>query len=150
MIRSLYLLVLVCTLLSCSASHHLKRSKHHYIKAIRKGYNPTIDTVFVRDTLFVSQIQHDTTFIDRGDTVFIEKDRLKIKYYRDIVTDSIFIEGICEADTVIKEIPITIQETIYIDRSFFDLIGVDKWWKEILFWLLIMILVGLFVRRLIK
>lgn len=148
--RSFCILILALTLLSCSASQHLKRSRHHYSRAIAKGYNPSIDTVFVRDTLFVGQIQHDTTFIDRGDTVIIEKDRLKIKYYRDIVTDSIFIEGICEADTVIKEIPITVQETIYINQSFFDVIGVDKWWKEIIFWLLIMILVGLFVRRLIK
>lgn len=148
--RNLCLFVLVCTLLSCSANHHLKRSKHHYNKAIRKGYNPSIDTVFVRDTLFVSQIQHDTTFIDRGDTIIIEKDRLKIKYYRDIVTDSIFIEGICEADTIIKEIPITIQEIIYIEQSFFDLIGVNKWWEQLLFWLLIIILGALFVWRSIK
>lgn len=148
--RNLYIFVLACTLLGCSVNHHLKQSKRHYSKALRKGYNPSIDTVFVYDTLVVTQIQHDTTFIDRGDTVIIEKDRLRIKYYRDIVTDSIFIEGICEADTIIKEIPITIQETIYIEQTFFDLIGVNKWWEQVLFWLLVIILGGLFVWRLIK
>lgn len=148
--RSICILIVAFTLLGCSVNQHLKRSRHHYSKAIQKGYNPTLDTVFVRDTVIVSQIQHDTTFIDIGDTVFIEKDRLRIKYYRDIVTDSIFIEGICEADTIIKEIPIIVQETIYIDRSFFDLIGANKWWKQLLFWVLVLILGCLFVWRLIK
>ena len=148
--RSLCILIVAFTLLGCSVNHHLKQSKRHYRQAIRKGYIPTLDTVFVLDTLFVSQIQHDTTFIDRGDTVIIEKDRIKIKYYRDIVTDSIFIEGICEADTIIKEIPITIQETIYIEQSFFDLIGANKWWKQLLFWILVLVLGCLFVWRLIK
>ena len=148
--RSLCVLVLAFTLLGCSANHHLKRSKYHYSKAIAKGYNPSLDTVFVRDTIFVSQIQHDTTFIDTGDTVIIERERLKIKYYRNIVTDSIFIEGICEADTIIKEIPITVQETIYIEQSFFDMIGVDKWWEKTILWLSVLILGCLFVWRLIK
>ncbi len=148
--RSLCILIVAFTLLGCSVNHHLKRSKYHYSKAILKGYNPSIDTVFVRDTVIVSQIQHDTTFIDIGDTVIIEKDRLRIKYYRDIVTDSIFIEGICEADTIIKEIPIIVQETVYIEQTFFDLIGVTKWWEQVLFWLLVIVLGGLFVWRSIK
>lgn len=148
--RSLCVIILAFTLLGCSVNHHLKQSKRHYNKAIRKGYIPSIDTVFVPYEVIVSQIQHDTTFIDRGDTVIIEKDRIRIKYYRDIVTDSIFIEGICEADTIIKEIPITIQETIYIEQTFFDLIGVNKWWEQVLFWLLVIVLGGLFIWRLIK
>ena len=148
-------LVLTCIILfiGCSVpkriNYHNKQSARHYKKAVELGYKAQADTVFIFDSVFIEETRIDTTFIEKqGDTIRIEKDRLKIKYVR--VADSVFIEGICEADTVIKEIPITVQEKIYIEKTFFDYIGLDTWWKQVLFWIGLILIVVIILWRLIK
>ena len=130
-------------------NYHNKQSARHYDKAIRLGYKPSADTVYIQDTVLLTETRLDTTFIEKqGDTILIEKDRLKIKYIR--IADSVFIEGTCEADTIIKRIPYTVQEKIYIDKTFFDYIGLDTWWKQSLFWIGLILLVAIILWRLIK
>jgi hypothetical protein len=59
------------------------------------------------DTVIVKEIKADTIFSINIDSVFIQKDKLQIKYLRK--NDTIYLEGKCEADTIIKEIPVNIS-----------------------------------------
>ncbi len=58
------------------------------------------DTTFVKtvDTFFVKKITKDTFFSVNFDTVFISKDRLKVKLIR--VNDTIRVNAECSGDTV--------------------------------------------------
>jgi hypothetical protein len=63
-------------LTSCKASWHLK-------KAIEKGAIVKSDTVYQTVEVIRPEVKTDTLFkLVQGDTVYIEKDRLKIKYVR--------------------------------------------------------------------
>jgi len=147
-------LFLVAFLTGCSTQKkidwRLKQSNRHYEKAISLGYSPLIDTVYIPDTVITKQIKHDTAFIYKpsGDTVIITKDRLKWRYITH--NDSIFIEAECEADTIIKEIPVTVQEKIYVKQNLYDILGLNSWWEIALLWLFIVIIVLLFVIRSFK
>lgn len=59
------------------------------------------------DTVVVQEIKADTIFSINVDSVFIQKDKLQIKYLRK--NDTIYIEGKCLADTIIKEIPVNVS-----------------------------------------
>jgi len=132
--RSIILILLLC---SCSSAWHLKRAERHILKAQIKGATITADTVWVKDTVFIEAIRTDSIFVAKaGDTVRIEKDRLKIKYVR-LAGDSVYIQGECEADTIYREIPITITKNITAK-------GMD--WK----WLLVAFFAGCVVLFFIK
>ena len=125
-------------------NYHNKQSARHYEKAIKKGYKPKADTVYILDTLLIKETRIDTTFIEKeGDTILIEKERLKVKYVR--FADSVFIEAECEAETIIKKIPFTVQEKIYIKTTIYDNIGLDTRWKIITFWIVLVIALILFI-----
>jgi len=140
------LIVWVC---SCSANYHLKRSKYHLEKAKSKGYVSLVDTVYKTVPIAIPEARHDTTFYDVGDTVIITKDRLKTIYKRDTITNEVYIESICEADTIYKEVPVTVQETVYIEKGLTDILydqfGLTKWWQKILFWLSIPLIIVILV-----
>lgn len=76
------------------------------------------DTVFKLIPIYVPSIKLDTVFVDKGIPVIIEKDKLLIKYLRDTLTNEVFIEGECKADTIIKEVPVVVNKTAYIKQSF--------------------------------
>ena len=60
------------------------------------------DTVFIHDTVeaVVEYVHHDTTFVPvPGDTVTIQKDRLRVKYVR-MAGDTVWIGGECLPDTI--------------------------------------------------
>lgn len=59
------------------------------------------------DTVVVKEIQADTVFSIELDSIILVKDRLEIKYRK--IRDSIYLEGKCLADTIIKEIPVNIS-----------------------------------------
>ena len=59
------------------------------------------------DTVIVKEIKADTVFSINIDSVFIQKDKLQIKYLRK--NDTIYLEGKCLADTIIKEIPVNVS-----------------------------------------
>lgn len=107
----------------CSASWHLKQ-------AIRKGANVGVDTVYKEVKVIVPEVQTDTVFTSEvGDTVYIEKEQLKIKYLK-LKGDSVYIEGKCDTDTIIQKVPYTVTKHIEAppDKGL-------KWW-HILFWIL--------------
>lgn len=90
---------------ACGANWHLR-------KAIQKGAKVQVDTVLQEIPVILPQIKHDTAFVDHpGDTVVLTKDRLKVTYVR-IPGDTVFLSGECEADTIYKEVPTIVTQTI--------------------------------------
>lgn len=111
-------LLLALILCSCSANYHLRRSDRHLKKAIDLGAVVKSDTVYKFIEIPVPAVSYDTVFqSEEKDTVYISKDRLKIKYVN-LPGDSVFIEGKCEADTIIQKVPITITKEIRPNKGF--------------------------------
>lgn len=132
---AIIILLLFC---SCSSSWHLKQAERHIRKAQIKGASVNADTVFVKDTVFIKSVRVDSIFtVKVGDTVRIEKERLKLKYVR-LAGDSVFIHAECEADTIVREIPVTVTKNITAK-------GLD--WKWLLVALVAGFIVCLFMRR---
>lgn len=132
--RALLTIFLISALWSCSADWHLRQ-------AIRKGATQKIDTVYQTVEIAVPEVKTDTIFSSLpGDTVRIEKDRLKIKYVK-LPGDSVFIEGKCEADTVYQEVKIPYTVEIKASKGFWF------WLPWILVVIVLIIIAGVFSRR---
>lgn len=110
--RYLLILLILCSCASNKANRKLKRAERLTNEAIALGSKVTADTVYKEIPVFIPQVMVDSIFTSKvGDTVYLEKERLKIKYVR-LPGDSVFIEGKCEADTVKIQVPITINKEI--------------------------------------
>lgn len=115
---------------SCSCNWHLK-------KAIAKCGQIQNDTLIIHDTIRFDAVRKDTVFTSGiGDTVFINKDRLKIKYVR-LPGDSVFISGKCDSVFVNRFIKVPYQKTV-INQEF------NKW--QLLWLIPILLLIALFIR----
>lgn len=114
-----YILLLLLT--SCGANYHLKKSKYHELKAISKGAKIQVDTVFKEIPVFIDSVRVDSIFSSKvGDTVYLEKERLRVKYIR-LPGDSVFIQGECQADTVKITVPIEVKREIQTGAGFWDI-----------------------------
>lgn len=110
--RYLFILLILCSCASNKANRKLKRAERLTNEAIALGAEVSPDTVYKEIPVFIPQVRVDSIFTSRvGDTVYLEKERLKIKYVR-LPGDSVFIEGKCDSLTVIKEVPITVTKEI--------------------------------------
>jgi hypothetical protein len=108
----LILVLIAIGLSSCGASWHLKRAEQHLKKAEMKGAKVDADTVWQTLTIPVPSVRLDTIIQSlEGDTVYLEKDRLKLKYVA-LPKDSIYIYGECMADTVYFDNPTTVYREI--------------------------------------
>lgn len=95
------------------ARKKLKRAERLIERA--KYLDPSIishDTIKVQDTLIISEIKHDTAFVDIGDTVIVENERLKVVYRRDTITNQVYLSGECKADTIIRTIQVPCEKLI--------------------------------------
>ena len=113
--------ILVIVLSSCSFEGKMEKKLR---KAERKIEKLTIkypqllqkDTLYDTISIITKEIKMDTSFIDvPGDTAFIYKDKLKIKYVR--VNDSVYIEGKCESDTVTQFIKIPFERIVVKEQG---------------------------------
>lgn len=112
-------LIIVFLLSGCSASYHLK-------KAIQKGGKVLSDTVYVDREIITPEVRTDTIFHSvAGDTVRIERERLKIKYVR-LPGDSVYVEGKCESDTIFVKTPVYVKTEIKAPPNKW------KWWHIVL------------------
>jgi hypothetical protein len=112
-------LILAVFLFSCSDK--LTRAKKLIAKAEKEGATWTRDTVFVDTPVFIEEVKRDSIFFSLpGDTVRIEKDRLRVTYVR-LPGDSVYIEGKCLPDTVKVSVPVTVTNTIASEEKY-------KWW----------------------
>lgn len=113
LLRALLLLVLLA---GCSpsfkADKHLRKAKKHILKAESFGATWSTDTIYKEIAVIRPEVRHDTVIrVLNGDTVVLEKDRLKIKILR-LPGDSIFVQGECKADTVKIEVPVVVNKEI--------------------------------------
>lgn len=116
------LLLIMC---GCSATNKLRRAEKLINKAEEQGAKWHVDTVTMLVPVYIQKVSVDSVFVSRpGDTVVIQNDRLKIKYVR-TKADTVMISGECAADTVYKNVPVTVVKTIKAKQTI-------KWW-----WLLI-------------
>jgi hypothetical protein len=129
------LLTMSVLLSSCGAQWHLK-------KAIKK--DPSIlrrDTVVVTDTIVTAPVSvRDTITLQQRDTITITKDRLKVNIVRSF--DTITVDALCEADTIIHLVEVPVPSLVMKDS--------DRWYNKVYkfsFYLLLLLLSFVVARR---
>lgn len=115
-----YIIILVL-FTSCSsgwkANWQLRRAEKLINKAEAAGLQWKRDTVYRDITVYVPSVRYDTLFkSEPNDTITITKDRLQIKYVR-LPGDTVWIDGECEADTIIQKVPTYINNEIKSEKS---------------------------------
>jgi hypothetical protein len=108
--RWLSVLFLSIILTSCGAQWHLK-------KALKK--DPSIlqkDTLTVVDTIVLKPVEvKDTVVLNSVDTVTIIKEKLKVNIFRSF--DTIRVDAICDADTIISIVEVPVEKIIYKEKK---------------------------------
>ena len=103
-------LILLSSLMSCSAQWHLK-------KAVQK--DPLIlerDTLVVTDTVVSPPVAiTDTVTLKQHDTITIVKDRLKVQLVK--VNDTITINAECASDTIVTTIEVPYEKIVYVKEK---------------------------------
>ena len=131
-------LILLSSLMSCSAQWHLK-------KAVQK--DPLIlekDTLVVTDTVVSPPVAiTDTVTLKQHDTITVVKDRLKVQLVR--VNDTITIDAECASDTIVTTIKVPYEKVVYVEQPSFG----DKV-KSLLLYLIIIILCIKLIQKYIK
>jgi hypothetical protein len=87
------------------------------------------DTLVIHDTVeaVVEYVRADTVFRDRGDTVTLAKDRVRVRYVR-MPGDTVWLSGECLADTI--RVPYRVEvPVVQPTRTITDV----PWW----YWLLV-------------
>lgn len=106
------IIVAVLLLASCGPAGKLRRAEKLIKKAEEQGAVWASDTITVKVPVVLTQTRLDSIFVSKpGDTVVLKEDRLEVRFVR-LPGDSVFIEGECKADTVYKEVPVTVTNVI--------------------------------------
>lgn len=122
--KRLISILIIFTLIGCGPTFYLKKAERALKKAEQLGAKVGSDTVYVERTVFVDSVRVDSVFTSKvGDTVYLTKDRLKVKYVK-LPGDSVFIEGKCEADTIRIQVPVTVTKNIESGYGVWDIL---KW-----------------------
>jgi len=110
-------IVLFSLLISCSPQERLNRliTKHPQLLQL--------DTLVVRDTVFVENYNYDTTTIIRSydTTTVINNERVVLKYYYDTLREVIYHEVECLGDTVYVETLVPVEKAVFRELS---------WWEK--------------------
>jgi hypothetical protein len=142
--KLIIILSLALILSGCGPAFYLRKSERNLKKAIAKGAIITADTVYIEKQIFVPEVKTDTIFeSQQGDTVVIQKDRLKIKYVN-LPGEKVYIEGECAADTVYIKTPVAVTKTIKAGKSIWNYTH----WFAILFFF--GCVVGFFIRQMLR
>jgi hypothetical protein len=108
----LNLLLIFVLLCSCSPAAKLRRANRLIAQAEKEGLQWHSDTLYTTLEVRIPQAVKDTIFQPvAGDTVRINKDRLKIEYVQ-IPGGKVYIKGKCEADTIYKEVVQTVYKEL--------------------------------------
>lgn len=105
-------IIAVLFLTSCGSSHYLRKAERAIKKAEELGATWHVDSIVTEIPVPVESVRVDTVLqVKVGDTVVIQKDRLKT-IIRRIPGDTIVIMTECEADTIKVKVTKTITKTI--------------------------------------
>jgi hypothetical protein len=97
---------------SNKANRKLKRAERLTEQAIALGADVKNDTVYRWRTVIIDSTRVDSIFTSLpGDTVYLERERLRVKYVR-LKGDSVFIQGDCLPDTLKIEVPVIVNNEI--------------------------------------
>jgi len=103
-------LILLSSLMSCSAQWHLKRAVH---------LDPTIlekDTLIVNDTVVTPPVAiTDTVTLKQHDTITVVKERLKVQVVK--MNDTIIINAECASDTIVRTIEVPYDKIVYVEKE---------------------------------
>lgn len=110
MMRWLSIVTFALLLSGCSAQWHLR-------KAVKK--DPFIlkkDTLVMVDTVVTPPVElKDTVVLKKVDTLTVFKERLKVKVFRSF--DTIRVDAICDADTIISIVEVPVEKIIYKEKK---------------------------------
>lgn len=111
-------LLLLLAVVGCSPSWHLK-------KAIQKGAQVKVDTVYKTVSVVVPETRIDTvlTNVNFRDTIVVSKDKIVTKIKYDTVSRRLYVHTLQKADTVFIEVPITVTKKIET--------GMPYWWLAV-------------------
>lgn len=147
--NSLLYLLLVSTLLnSCSLEKRLEnkfRRAERKIEKLTIKYPELLKKDTLRDTLkiFSNEVKHDTSFVSiPGDTTYLYKDKLRIKYVR--VGDTTYIEGECKSDTIIRTVEIPVDQIVVRKDTIVD--QLIRYFKRSIIWVIILLVIAIAVR----
>ena len=143
-----YLLLVVILLNSCSLEKKLEnkfRRAERKIEKLTIKYPELLKKDTLRDTfkIFSNGVKHDTSFVSLpGDTTYVYKDKLKIKYIR--VGDTTYIEGECKSDTIIQTIEIPVDQIVVRKESIID--QIVKYFKRSIIWVIILLVIAIVIK----
>lgn len=106
-----YLLILIL-LSGCSANWHLTQAK-------KKGVNMKVDTVYKTIEVVTERYELDTLLQVKNihDTIRFENERVKWRTKYDTLNKTVFVDVECKPDTVIKKVPISVNNEVKPDQS---------------------------------
>ena len=147
------LIALIClSLSSCSIESRTKRKIRRAERKIEKltiKYPQLLkhDTIHEKIEIITPAVKLDTIHrVVHGDTVYLDKDKLRIKYI--IQNDTILLSAECKSDTIYKEISIPFQQIVVKKRSIIDRIG--SGFKSLMYLLIFLFLIWLAFKAIIK
>jgi len=128
--KKILLIVSVLFLAACSPQKQLARLLKKHPELLQK------DTIYYKDTFFVPEIKLDTFFKINFDTIFFEKENLKIQL---IKNDSIiYLKATKQTDTIFIEKKIPIEKIIY--KKTFDIGFAEIFYFVVIFFFIIAVL----------
>lgn len=110
--KNLLFILLAFFFVACNPQKRLSRlvKKHPELS--------TVDSIIYRDTFYTNYIRTDTIikFYNYTDTVFIEKEKLKIKILP-VKDNNIYLSGECFPDTIYIEKKIPVEKIKLINKK---------------------------------
>lgn len=98
------LLPILLLLSSCSCNWHLSKLE-------QKCGKFKTDTLTVHDTLVTLEVRKDTVFkYFQRDTVIVREGKLTMKYFYRQHDSTVYLQGKCDPDTVIREIRVPYEK----------------------------------------
>lgn len=134
-----YLFLTVLLFNSCSIEQRMEnkfRRAERRIEKLTIKYPRLLNQDTLHDTFNIvsDRIEHDTSFINiPGDTTYLYKDKLRIKYVR--VGDTTYIQGECKSDTIIRTVEIPFEKVVVREEGILD--QMKRYLKRYLFWIIL-------------
>lgn len=150
--KTLLIALLCLSFASCSIESRTKRKIRRAERKIEKitiKYPQLLkqDTIHEKIEIITPAVKLDTIHrLIYGDTVYMDKDKLRIKYI--IQNDTLLLSAECESDTIIKEVSIPFQQIVVQKRSILDRIG--SGFKSLMYLLILLFLCWLAFKAIIK
>ena len=143
-----FILLIVFLFNSCSVEQRLEnkfRRAERKIEKLTIKYPKLLNKDTLRDTFNIisDRIEYDTSFVDiPGDTTYLYKDRLRIKYVR--VGDTTYIQGECKSDTIIQTVEVPFEKIVVREEGILD--QIKRYLKRYLFWIILIVSLAVLVK----